>query len=225
MNTIKKNLTIASIRGTAPRPGTTIPGNLIINGDWFSRAEFRNLLIGAGLSPDLPYFSFVGVKGSYEQLTITQEMINEGIKTGEVVKGRDGIDRKGYIHEAQGRKVAYSKPGVANINLSLDFSSLLKDYGFGEVIKTSADLVRMTAVPARSSSAVRQPGTTETLDEPVGNPGTGGNPQVEMPAILKGVKTDATNNHVNADGSPLSEEQNEALLLWLDAQAATANQS
>lgn len=218
----KMTVVVSNIRQTAPRPGSTMPGNPIVNdGLWINAGELRNLMLGAGLTPDIPISALTGLEMSFEQLTITQEDIDKGIASGEVVE-RNGQTYKGYIHTVQGRKVAYAKPGVNNVNLSIDFSPLIKHFGLSEVVKTKlvVDKARreMAAEGEGNGATVRQmvarkPAVTETIIE---SPSENGNTApAEMPDILKGIKDDAAGNKVNADGSPLTADQSEALALWI----------
>lgn len=217
----KMTVIVRNIRQTAPRAGSTMPGNPIVNDNlWINAGELRNLMLGAGLTPDIPISALNGLEMTFEQLTITQEDIDKGIASGEVVE-RNGNIYKGYIHTVQGRKVAYAKPGVNNVNLDIDFSPLIKHFGLSEVVKTKlvVDKARREmAAEGESNGAVvrqiaRKPLINETIIEPP--TGNGNNTPAEMPEILKGIKDDAAGNKVNADGSPLTADQSEALALWI----------
>lgn len=222
----KQTVLITDIRQTAPRAGSTMPGNPIVNNTlWINSGELRNLMLGAGLTPDIPISALTGLEMSFEQLTITQKDVDDGIASGEVVE-RNGQTYKGYIHTVQGRKVAYAKPGVNNVNLQIDFSPLIKHFGLSEVVKTKliVDKARKEAAAEGETNGrvvpMRRPTTTSTLEEPLEDkkPST----TIIMPDILKGVKDDGAGNNVNADGSPLSPEQQEALALFVEAVGSAA---
>jgi hypothetical protein len=229
MATKKMTVVINDIRQTASRAGSTMPGNPIVNNNlWINAGELRNLMLGAGLTPDIPISALTGLEMTFEQLTITQEDIDKGIASGEFVE-RNGQTYKGYIHTVQGRKVAYAKPGVNNVNLQIDFSPLIKHFGLSEVVKTKliVDKARREAAAEGEGTRVAAPRTPRrevTIEEPL-ETGTNGQPAemtpvktlTEQPKVLEGIKDDADGNKVNADGSPLSAEQQEALNAWVQA--------
>lgn len=151
--TEKKRLRIATIRSAGSKNG--LPGNLLINStpdkpNWFSRREWRNQLIGAGLSPDIILPAFVGATINYEVLTVTQADIDAG----------GGV----YKHTVGGREIEYKKPGVHNINLEIDFSTV-------NVTESTKNLAGLSQLyPDRRTIQAPQPQQTrktaeETLED------------------------------------------------------------
>ena len=109
LTTKNKSIRISTIRRAASKLAG-VPGNLLINGQWFSSREWRNCLIGNGLNPDIPVMAFNGGTIRYKELEITQAMLDAG--NGEVK------------HTVNGREVTYKKPGVNNIELDIDFATV-----------------------------------------------------------------------------------------------------
>lgn len=138
IKTTKKSLRINTIRTAAPRAGSNLPGNLLINSTpespkWFSRREWRNYLIGAGLSADIPVMSFMGCNLTYDELVVTQE----------------ALDANGgsYKHVINGREIEYKKPGTNNINLAIDFSSV-------NVTESTINLAKLSSMFPRTFQQV-----------------------------------------------------------------------
>lgn len=213
----KKSIVVRTIRGSAPRPGTNIPGDILINStqekpNWFPRREWRNQLVGAGLTGEEPYLAFIGLKVTYEEVTIEQADVDAAVAAG----------KEGVIMMLQGREVTFKRPGVRNINLEFDWSTI-NIAGLIDAVKLGNEVFTLKEKTAnRTQATVRRLPTTTTPEEVIEEPnkGTDDQPKAEpeMPAILKGVKTDATGNHLNEDGSALTPEQDIAMKDWLAAQ-------
>lgn len=201
MNSVKKTTRILSFRATPPRPGTTIPGNLLINEKWFSRREFRNLCLSAGLTGEEPPHAFIGSTITYEELTVTQEMIDTAVLAG----------LEGYQHIVQGRTITYKKAGISNININIDWSTV-------NVTEATLNLAKLTTMFTRRTNAptIRQPLSTVPAIEETFPPSEETLELVEMPSILAGVKT-INGTHTNANGSELSAEQKEAMNQWVSS--------
>lgn len=108
-----KQLKVTSIRrtaGTIGEGGQRRPGNLLINGLWFSSRELRNVLIGAGLEPDMPVLALKGATITYKEITITPE---------DLVTNPEGLKMM-----IQGREVTFKKPGVNQVEMDVDFTSV-----------------------------------------------------------------------------------------------------
>lgn len=164
MSVKKKSLRISSIRQAASSiPGA--PGNLLINTqgeakpeNWFSSREWRNFMSGAGLNPDLPVVLFRGSTLTYEELTITPDMINmPSTANPEVLV---------YRIKLNGREVEYKQPGVHNINLSLDLNTVPAEILWG-VAELSMKFRRPRQVGVGTTVA---PAAVETLDEATESP-------------------------------------------------------
>jgi len=181
--TTKKAVRVNSIRQAAGSvPG--LPGNLIINQkdevkpeNWFSSREWKNSLLGAGINGRTPCYLFKGATLTYERLEITAEDITNG--GGSYKHQFPGKDSNGNP-----RVVEYKQPGIHNINLQVDLSSMPID-----VQMSLADLAlkhqrtTFTATPVVS--------TTETFDDPVPVPETIPTPEETVP-ITAPVPVDLT---------------------------------
>jgi len=214
----KKPIVVRTIRGSAPRPGTNIPGDILINStqdkpNWFPRREWRNQLVGAGLTGEEPYLAFIGLKLIYEEVTIDQADIDAAIAAG----------KEGVVMMLQGREVTFKKPGVRNINLEFDWSTI-NVAGLIDAVKLGNEVFTLKEKTSnRTQATVRRLPTTTTQEEVIEEPNDapadqGTKTEPEMPEILKTVKTDAAGNHLNEDGSALSPEQDIAMKEWIAAQ-------
>lgn len=214
MERTKKKLVIRTIRGSAPRPGSNIPGDILINStdeklNWFSRREWRNNLVGAGLTGEEPYLAFIGQAITYEEVVVTQADIDAA-----TTAGLEGVEIM-----LQGRKVTYKKPGVHNVNLTFDFANvdldkLISAAKLGSEVYTLREKVQSRV---NNGSVPRRAPVTTTEDEIVEDIIEPEDKEAEMPEILKGIKTDVAGNHTNADNSPLSPEQEAAMKDWMAA--------
>jgi hypothetical protein len=214
METKKTTVVINNINSAPPMPGSTMPGNLLINSEpgkpnWFPRREWRSLLLGAGLTGEEPLLAFIGMTLKFEALTITQADIDAAIAV-----GQDGV--KVVV---KGREITYKKPGVHNVNLSLDWSNV--DLGHLKAAAELGSAVMDIKAKLPGLRTAQQPTTSLRtpvkkvieLEPPTDNTNTGA-----MPTELDGVKQDDDGNYVNADGSPLTQPQQIALTAWVDAQ-------
>lgn len=117
-NLIGRNTRIQTIRRAAPSAAARLKnpnaiGNVLINGKWFSGVEIRNQLIGIDMPTDLPLSTFHGAVINYKELTITQEMLDQSDTPGV------------YVEKINGRDIKYTKPGVANVELEFDWSTVV----------------------------------------------------------------------------------------------------
>lgn len=211
METKRVKIRINTIRRAADQ-ANGMPGNLLINSkqgepNWFPNREFRNLLIGAGLTGEEPPFGFVGATMTYDRVTVDQKDIDEAIKA-----GKEGVEVL-----AQGRTITYKKPGVHNINLELDWSTVNITDSTLALAKLSKLYTRRTAANTPTRPMIT-PGTQdETLEEEINEPLPD---EHKMPKELDGVKSDAAGIYTNADDSALSKEQEELLNKWVAETAA-----
>lgn len=156
MSKVAKTLVISSIQRGAPRKDTGLPGNMIINNDkWFSGVEYRNQILGAEFPLDIPSTVFLRSTWRYTELTVTEEMLNEG----------NGVHKE----TINGREVSFKKVGISNIELRIDWSTI--NFTDSDVnatrIKALLPSVRTTNRPA---GVTRPASTTEKIAEEVQQP-------------------------------------------------------
>jgi hypothetical protein len=210
------------------RGGSVNPGDYILNKKegqpliWIARNELQNALARQEMSTSLPCSELKGAKLTLNHFEITEKELDEAIARGDQALNSRGEMTKGFVIAINGRKVPFTRPGTKYVLTNID----LTNCEFSEntvnkikVIAASVDLqasrtkARTAQTGLAAATAPIRPATTETvIEEPVSD-----SPVVEMPDLLKGIKTDAAGNTVNEDGSVLSPEQNEALALWVQS--------
>jgi hypothetical protein len=159
MLSTKKSLRISSIRRAASKiPG--VPGNLLINGQWFSSREWRNILIGAGMDPLTPVMAFQGATIVYQTLSITQAELDAVDATTGKVAGEVKV-------KLNGRDVTFKKVGDNNVNMEMDFTSIsvaegtLASLAFqGKLAKSGTTRPVATPAPVPDAPPVDAPVTT-----------------------------------------------------------------
>lgn len=155
----KKQLTVTSIRRTAGAigdGGQRRPGNLLINGLWFSSRELRNCLIGAGLEANIPVLALKGAKITYKEITITPE---------DLVANPDGVKM-----QIQGRDVVFKKPGTNQVEMDIDFTSVNVTENLINLAKLSTMYQGYSRAPQTTQAPAATPVKEETLED-AGNSG------------------------------------------------------
>lgn len=148
----KRTLRINEIRRAASKiPG--VPGNLIINGEWFSSRELRNALIGMGLSADIPVTFLRGATISFTTLKVTPEDI--------------AASPEGVKHTVNGKEITFKKAGDNNIGLTLDLSGLNLTDSDLKLAELSKMFPRENRGVRPAAAPVAQPAET-IVDEHIG---------------------------------------------------------
>lgn len=230
-------MAVRTLEATVRKVGSNvIPGGYILNQlpnqplIWINRNELQNALSRQEMAPNIPCSELVGADMVLDYHEITQKDIDEAIARGDQALNTRGEMVKGYVININGRSIPFTQPGtkyvlksinLANCDFSANTVNKIKVSAASFDLQASRNKARESAVVVAAATApVRQPVSSTTIDAPVN--GTEDKPKViEMPKILEGIKDDASGNKVNADDTPLTGEQQEALALWVEAVGAS----
>lgn len=203
-----KRITVRTCEQAAPNPKRPdLPGNWRINDMWFSAVEMRNNFIAAKLNPDISPSVLIGCTINYNELEITQAMLDAG-----------GGEHKEIIN---GREVSYKMVGINNIGAKIDWSTVTVTENHINLAELSQKLggfgARRTAPVRTARPAANTGGNQDTLVE---DNTEEIKEHLEMPASLEGTKEDEHGNRVNADGTPLTAEQTADYKQYVESVAA-----
>lgn len=176
-----RHIVIGSISQAGAPRGSNRVGNLIVNQvgeakpeNWFNTIEFRNACLGKRLHPRLPLDWFKGAIINYEQIIIEPADVEGGKMLEIVLPGKDNMGNP--------RKVSFKKPGIANVNLSLNLDSLPMEKYMAMCELSMKFEQRTTSLGAGQTMAPPKDETLKDEDPKDPNAGNGEHIITEIPA-------------------------------------------